>query len=204
MTFFGPSTAEQEALLKNTLHWLSQGVGGGDPHEPNDSPTECTPIFFDVPITDPTIAPPGDYDYYCFTGGGGQTIAADVDAWVNSSPLDPVLTLFDSDGTTILAENDDYNGLDSYLEHTLPHDGTFYLRVRDYGTPHGGPDYIYSILLTDVTQPRSLPWELRQWGRQQRQLDLPTHRDPAWNPDHTHLLAVVRDRTCVVAAERLL
>jgi hypothetical protein len=158
MTFFGPSTEEQVAMLKNTLHWL-QGIVFGDPHEPNDSPAECTPIFFDVPITDPTIDPAGDDDYYCFTGGGGQVIAADIDAWVVGSPLDPVLTLFDSDGATTLAENDDYGGLDSYLEYTLPHDGTFYLRVRSFGHPnYGGPDYIYSILLTDITPSLGLPF----------------------------------------------
>jgi hypothetical protein len=159
MTFFGPSTQEQVTMLKNALYWLSQGAGGGDPHEPNDTPAECTPIFFDVPITDPTIAPAGDYDYYCFAGGGGQAIAADIDAWVVGSSLDPVLALFDSDGTTVLAQNDDYDGLDSYFEYTLPHDGIFYLRVRSFGHPNfGGPDYTYSILLTDISPPRSLPF----------------------------------------------
>jgi hypothetical protein len=151
-----------EDLLKNTLHWLSQGTVVGDPHEPNDTPADCTPIFFDIPITDPTIDPAGDYNYFCFTGSGGQDIAADIDAWMVGSPLDPVLTLFDSDGTTVLDQNDDYpgHGLDSYLEYyNLPQNGTFYLRVRSYGHPCcGGPDYTYSILLTDITQAVDAPW----------------------------------------------
>jgi hypothetical protein len=153
-------TADPETdLLENTLHWLTQvPPPPSDPHEPNDTPGTCTPIFFDVPITDPTVDPAGDVNYYCFGGMAGQTIAADIDANQVGSPLDSVLTLFDSDGTTILIENDDYFSLDSYLEYPLPHDGTFFLRVRDYGTPHGGPDYFYSILLTDLTQPRSLPF----------------------------------------------
>jgi len=159
MTFFGPSTAEQVAMLKNTLHWLSPCGGGGDPHEPNDSYAECTPIFFDVPITDPTIAPAGDYDYYCFTGSGGQTIAADIDAQVNGSSLDSYLYLYDTDGVTELTHNDDYGNLDSYLEYTLPGDGTYYLMVREYNHGNeGGPDYTYSILLSDITTPRSLPF----------------------------------------------
>jgi hypothetical protein len=159
VTLFGPSTEEQVALLKNALHWLGQGTVVGDPHEPNDTPAECTPIFYDVPISDPTIDPAGDYDYYCFTGSAGQTIAADIDAVVNGSSLDPVLTLFDSDGTTTLAENDDYFSLDSYLEYTLPRDDTFYLRTRSYAHPCcGGPTYTYSILLTDITAPRALPF----------------------------------------------
>jgi uncharacterized repeat protein (TIGR01451 family) len=160
LTFFGPSTEDQVAMLKNTLYWLSRGAVVGDPHEPNDAPDQCTPISFNVAVTDPTIDPAGDYDYYCFTGSAGQTIATDIDAVVNGSLLDPVLTLFDSDGTTFLTQNDDYGGsLDSYLEYTLPRDDTFYLRVRSYGHPCcGGAAYTYSILLTDITAPRSLPF----------------------------------------------
>lgn len=160
LTFFGPSTQDQVAMLKNTLYWLSQGAVVGDPHEPNDAPDQCTPIFFNVAVADPTIDPAGDYDYYCFTGSAGQTIAADIDAVVNGSLLDPVLTLFDSDGTTFLIQNDDYGGsLDSYLEYTLPRDDTFYLRVRSFGHPCcGGAAYTYSLLLTDITAPRSLPF----------------------------------------------
>jgi hypothetical protein len=150
----------QPDILKNTLHWLVQGaLGGSDPHEPNNTPTDCTPIFFDVPITDPTIDPAGDWDYYCFTGNDGQVIAADVDAWINGSPLDSWLTLFGSDGTSILAENDDYDGLDSHLEYSLPHNGTFYLRVRSFAHPCcGGPDHTYALFLTGIAQVIDAPW----------------------------------------------
>jgi hypothetical protein len=160
MTFFGPSTAQQASMLKNTLHWLTPVSTPGDPHEPNDYWWECTQIPFDVPITDPTIDPPGDYDYYCFQGTAGHTIVADIFADVNGSLLDSVLTLFDSDGVMPIAEDDDGGGgLDSHLEYTLPHDGAFYLRVRDYMHPsYGGPAYFYTILLNDIPPTSSLPF----------------------------------------------
>jgi hypothetical protein len=147
-------------ILKNTLAWLSEGTDAfGDPYEPNDTPAECADIFFGIPITDPTINPPGDYDYYCFEGIATQEIAADIDAQVIGSSLDSVISLFDSDGTTILAQNDDYGSLDSYLEYVLPHEGLYYIRVRSFGHPCcGGPNYTYTLLLTDITQPRSLPF----------------------------------------------
>ncbi|MFQ5612324.1 MAG: M4 family metallopeptidase [Anaerolineae bacterium] len=153
-------SSSQPDILKNALFWLAEGAGvGSDPHEPNNSPAACSDIFFDLPIADATIDPAGDSDYYCFSGSAGQTIAADVDAWQVGSALDPVLTLFDTDGTTILTENDDFLSLDSYLEYTLPGDGVYFLRVRSFGHPCcGGPSYDYSLLLTDITPAQSAPW----------------------------------------------
>lgn len=150
-----PATiADQVNMLKNTVTWLAEGAGGGG--DGNDTPGTCTPLSFDSPANG-AINPPGDDDYFCFNGIANQTIAADIDAWTNGSYLDPVLTLFDTDGTTILDENDDWDGLDSYLEFTLPDSGTYYLRVRSYAHPCcGGPDYTYTLLLTE--EPRQLPF----------------------------------------------
>jgi hypothetical protein len=60
----------------------------------------------------------------------------------------------DSDGSTVLAENDDeYYSLDSHLSYALPHDGTYYVKVRKYGHPYGGgSDYLYSISLINDTE----------------------------------------------------
>lgn len=122
-----------------------------DPHEPNDTPVQATPIFYGLPLTDPDICPAGDVDYYAFDGNAGADIAADIDAWSIGSSLDSVLHLYDTDGVTELASNDDWDGLDSRIEYTLPANGTYYLKVRDYGAPNGGPDYFYTISLIGVT-----------------------------------------------------
>lgn len=146
--------ADQPDILMNTVSWLSQGAGvTNDPNEPNDTQASCTNIFFDIPITTPTIFPAGDWDYYCFVGSANQTIASYVDAWDSGSPLDAVLTLFDSDGTTQLISNNNHNGLDPYLAYKLPSDGTYLLRVSSFGDPCcGGLDYFYSITLTTLPQ----------------------------------------------------
>ncbi len=125
----------------------SSGGACGDPHETNDSPGQATSIGYGTTLTDPDICPAGDEDYYAFSGNAGDPIVVDIDASAIGSSLDPVLHLYDTDGITELAVNDDYDGLDSYLEYTLPANGTYYLKVRDWGTPHGGPDYFYNISL---------------------------------------------------------
>jgi hypothetical protein len=125
----------------------STGGACGDPHEINDTPGGATPISYGTTLTDPDICPAGDEDYYSFAGSAGDPIVVDIDAWAIGSSLDPVLHLYDTDGVTQLAVNDDYDFLDSHIEYTLPANGTYYLKVRDYGTPHGGPDYFYTISL---------------------------------------------------------
>ncbi|MBN1874090.1 MAG: pre-peptidase C-terminal domain-containing protein, partial [Anaerolineae bacterium] len=117
-----------------------------DPHEPNNAAGQATTISYEQVINDAQICPAGDVDYYVFTGFAGDRVVVNIDARVNGSPLDSYLYLLDTDGSTILAYNDDYDGVDSYLEYTLPYDGNFYLRVRDY-YDNGGPDYFYSLSL---------------------------------------------------------
>lgn len=119
-----------------------------DPHEPNDMAGQATPISYGTTLIDPDICPAGDVDYYAFYGNAGDNIVADIDAWNIGSSLDSVLHLYDTDAVTELASNDDWDGLDSHIEYTLPADGTYYVKVRDYGTPQGGPDYFYTISLT--------------------------------------------------------
>ncbi len=122
-----------------------------DPHEPNDTPWAATSIAYGTTLSDPDICQAGDLDYYAFTGSAGDSIVADIDAQIVGSALDSYLHLYDADGITELAGNDDYGGLDSYIAHTLPADGTYYLMVREYNHPHeGGPDYFYTISLAKV------------------------------------------------------
>ncbi len=117
-----------------------------------------------------TICPAGDEDYYVFSGHAGERAVIDIDARVNNSALDAYLVLLDSDGTTVLAVNDDEPSgqLDSHLGYELPHDGNYYLKVREYNHPNeGGTDYFYSIRLikdninpyrAQITSPRTDGW----------------------------------------------
>jgi hypothetical protein len=146
-------TKRQPEIFMNAIAWLLHGALLGDSHELNNIPGSCTSISFSVPIH-ATIDPAGDFDYYCFNGSDGQVIAADVDASVDGSLLDTVLTLYDTDGNTVLTENNDSNGLDSYLEYSLPSGGVYYLRVRSFAHPCcGGRGFFYNLRLTDISPP---------------------------------------------------
>ena len=64
---------------------------------------------------------------------------------------DSVLTLYDHDRQTQLAENDDYDiGRDSFLEWTAPSGGTFYFGVHAYDETQTGDFYVY---LTELPNP---------------------------------------------------
>jgi hypothetical protein len=97
------------------------------------------------------ICPNGDWDYYQFSGLMGDRVVVDIDAMSEGSLLDPYIYLLDSDGSTLLAENDDEIYAvrrDSLLAFTLPHDGTYYIKVRAWKHPAvGGQDYYYTIRL---------------------------------------------------------
>ncbi|HEM61800.1 MAG TPA: hypothetical protein ENO24_05885, partial [Chloroflexi bacterium] len=119
-----------------------------DANEPNDVPGQATSISYSAwQHMGLDICPPGDVDYYAFEGNAGDEIIAD--AMAGGSYLDPYLYLHDVDGVTVLAENDDYNELDSHIQWTLPENGTYYLKVREYDHPfEGGPDYWYWLSLS--------------------------------------------------------
>jgi len=128
-----------------------------DTHEPNNGPTEATSIAYGQTLH-ADICPGGDYDFYTFTGNAGDKVAVDIDAKVDGSSLDSYVFLLDSNGTTVLAEHDDEIPVevqDSLLGYHLPHDGTYYVKVRAWNHPSvGGTDYFYDIhLFTDDTDP---------------------------------------------------
>ncbi|MFZ8854429.1 MAG: pre-peptidase C-terminal domain-containing protein, partial [Armatimonadota bacterium] len=126
-----------------------------DPTEPNDDPTTATQIAYGQSLQG-TIAVSGDVDFYKFDGQAGDLVTVEVRAEVDGSSLDSVLTLYDSDGQTILAFNDDFADwwpvtLDSKLvRFPLPHDGTFYLKVEDYWGS-GSENHFYTLTLVKDT-----------------------------------------------------
>jgi len=129
-----------------------------DTHEPNNTTAQATAIAYGQTL-DADICPGGDYDFYRFTGAEDDKIVVDIDAKVNGSSLDSYVFLMDSYGN-VLAEHDDeipYELQDSHLGYQLPHDGTYYIKVRAWNHPSvGGTGYFYTIhLLTDNTNPSS-------------------------------------------------
>lgn len=119
-----------------------------DSREPNDTWQQASPIASGGTAS-AVICPGGDFDYYAFSGVAGETVVADIDAKSLGSALDPYLLLLDSDGVSILAQNDDEvysTQQDSFIRFVLPHEGTYYLKVRAWKNPAvGGSTYTYTL-----------------------------------------------------------
>ncbi|MFZ0534460.1 MAG: Ig-like domain-containing protein, partial [Anaerolineales bacterium] len=118
----------------------------------DDTPAQAIFLTYNPTITIPgKICPNGDYDYYKFFGRAGDRIVAEIDAMINGSLLDSYLYLLDTDGQTVLAENDDevyIQRRDPLIGYTLSRDGIYYLKLKAWKHPLvGGGDYFYTIRL---------------------------------------------------------
>lgn len=129
-----------------------------DLNEPNDDPLTATWISTNDFLPG-LIDPAGDVDYFAFYGYMGDVIVADTDAAEADSPLDTTLTLYDQDGVTQLAYDDDGDAdTDSRLSATLPAEGWYFLKVAAAGHPNeGGEEYAYWLFLSlaDVYEPNN-------------------------------------------------
>ncbi len=106
---------------------------------PNDSTAQATPLALNSTV-DGYICPAGDVDYYSFTVAGGETVTFDIDAQSENPPssLDTYIFLIDTDGRSVIAENDDevsWQVRDSLLRYTFNRAGTYYLKVKSWSYP---------------------------------------------------------------------
>ena len=121
--------------------------------EPNNTTGQANPV--EPPITiNGRIDQPGDVDYFTFTAQEKQALVMEVQARRLDSPLDSMVTLFDSNGKS-LAENDDAEDecspyithhADSRLLYTFKAAGKHVLRIADV-QGKGGPEYAYRLTI---------------------------------------------------------
>jgi len=124
---------------------------------PNDSFSTATSISVGGSLGG-AMCPAGDLDFYKFTGTKDDAIQVDV---VTANPaFDSYLVLLDSDGKSVLAENDDVQtgvNTNSRAGIKVPANGTYYLKVKAWNHPGaGGTDYNYVISVikqTDLGKP---------------------------------------------------
>jgi len=99
---------------------------------------------------------PGDMDWIKFTAQAGNTYQITTSAL--GLAADTYLYLYDTDGTTLLASNDDYNNsLDSQIEWTAPQSGTFYALIKHWNPNAGGCGTGYNVELSEATLPSATP-----------------------------------------------
>ena len=105
-----------------------------DEYEPDNSAAEAGLISLDSTPQQHTLDPVLDEDWMAFTVTSGTVVTATTFDLV--SDTDTVLRLFDTDGLTLLAYNDDDPGLPepvaSRIIWTAPATGTYFIMVRDY------------------------------------------------------------------------
>jgi serralysin len=98
-----------------------------------------------------TIGTTGDVDFYRVNLTAGQTYSFVLTGAGTSNVQDAFLSLYGSDGTTLITSNDDgLPGLNSVITYTAASTGTFYLGARGYDTTDTGS---YGISMTAGTRP---------------------------------------------------
>ncbi len=118
--------------------------------EPNDDAAGADPVTLGDRATG-EVNPAGDVDYYVFTVMAGTILGIDVDAADCGSPLDATLELFDTDGLTSLAFNDDRAfSLDSRIRFNIDVTGDYFVAIRGSGGG-GGPGFFYTINFNTLT-----------------------------------------------------
>ncbi len=129
--------------------------------EPNNSPDEAQPIEQPL-VVNGRIQRVGDVDVFSFHGEKGDSVSIGVLARRLNSPLDSTVQLT-GPGIETPVRNDDYMGrdathlhlgaglvthhADSYLLHTLPATGTYYVQIGDTQAK-GGHDYAYRLRIS--------------------------------------------------------
>lgn len=118
---------------------LAAGVDG------NDRIATATPISLNS-TTSGRLGTTTDVDLYAVSLNGGTRLSIDLDHFTTDGTTDTFLRLFDSTGAQ-LASNDDSVGpapevssLESYLEFTVPSNGTYYIGVSAFGNGNYNPN----------------------------------------------------------------
>ncbi len=134
-----------EFLEGNNTGYVKSGLltVGTDDHGNNAG--TATRILADS-VTPGNLETAGDKDWFFFEASPGANVTLTTSL---GSLADTVLRLYDSDGVTELAFNDDYagSGLASRIDYTLAAQGAYYVSVEDYGNNDLGT---YSLTLTHL------------------------------------------------------
>ncbi len=147
------SGARVMRLTPNALPFAASELpslrASGDNHTPALAQRVKAPVTIDG-----RIETAGASDYYTITARQGERLVMEVMARRLESPLDSILTLYNSKQVQV-AENDDWSDpleaevthqADSRVAYTFPAAGDYTLRLRDV-QGKGGAEYAYRLLI---------------------------------------------------------
>jgi hypothetical protein len=97
-------------------------------------------------LTAGMVNPGGDLDWFSFFAFSGDYVVLDLDGSGDGVPLDPLLRLYSTDGSTLLRQDDDFDGKgnDSRIAWRFTANGTYFVRVSDFGGV-GSPGSFYTL-----------------------------------------------------------
>jgi WD40 repeat protein len=113
--------------------------------EPNDSPSEATPISPLPAAVWGSLAKPGDADHFAFEAKAGQPLVIEVAAKRLGGKADAVLTLFDPAGNVVASNNDAEGSPDPLLTFTPPADGRYVVKVHDLMIASSPNEHFYRL-----------------------------------------------------------
>jgi hypothetical protein len=161
--------------------------------EPNDDFKKPQVLASTSVTVNGRLAKSGDVDCFALKLNKGQTLVASMEAHQTlGSPMDAILQILSSDGF-VLAQNNDFHGLDPQIVFPVPSDATYIVRTfafpaaPDSGIGFaGGETYIYRLTLTTdgfadhafplaVARSAPAPVEIKGWNIPEtaRKLTLP-------------------------------
>lgn len=118
-----------------------------DAYEPDDDWSEAKPITTEGVVQSRTFHTAGDVDYAKFVGVSGSRYEMWTTSLGGGILNDTVLTLYGTDGITMLAYNDDDPSAPpaSRLEWLCPATGTYYLKAAQLNPTIGGCEFTYAL-----------------------------------------------------------
>lgn len=127
---------------------------GLDAYEPDGTFGQAKAITVGAGAQAHTLFPAGDHDWVTFDALSGTSYVLETTL---SGPVqaDTVLTLYAADGTTVLAENDDWDDSLSRIDWTASGDQTVYLMARH--AEDGVGTGLYGLAVRDATVPANQP-----------------------------------------------
>ena len=151
-TYCTNATNALQAVEMDSTSICGSATGAPDTYEPDDSASQATTITVNGSAQTHNFYVAGDNDWAKFWAANGRSYV--IDTFNLGGFSDTLLFLYDTDGTTLIAYNDDYGGgLGSRISWTAPADGYYYIRVRHYSSSAYGLVTNYDLKVNGTIPP---------------------------------------------------
>jgi len=129
--------------LSNPIQFDVQNVSEFTEAEPNNAATNANSVTVPIFING-RVGAAKDADRFKFKAASDQKILCAIEARRFGSPLDALLAVYAGD--SLVAQNDDADGVDARIEFDAKKDTEYTVVVRDL-TDRGGPQFTYRLAI---------------------------------------------------------